>query len=787
MECVASPPETWALGDGSAFDVALVPWSRSANGYPWLDSLGSLRTHTVIGIDSTTNEAVLWTREIGRRAWIRIWHLLGSQGLIKARHSAGIDSAARLFEPSDALPNDQRTRAFVVWAELMVRTRLADLPSEPVFEGAHVLGWTTSLGRVRELMGAEPEESSDNVRAALERLERQFEPEGLFHLGAGLPIGELEQRILALALAPELDGRFHSAYGYLHNDLNRGYASATLVADLLNGPDVDPLAVWNTLSAEGVIGRYQLLDVEENADGRAGPESPLRVPADLIEFLTRGRITEATLGPGLSLAAYGDAPFPDIGPAAEFRNLIGKSPRRQLVQLVGPRPAGDWACAILSAAGCSPLRVDLSRLDGDQHQELERLAAKVSRVARLAGATPVIEGVPAGGRVLRDLATLALRRLDRVIVDIDHPWTPPAAIESRIIDPFAGTTHVSAESWLAAGRMHRIEISAADAAELAATRRDDPALASSVCRHFAAEFGADAKVDRKKLQAAARALSAPTDTGLVRRFCPVFGWTDIVLPGDRLERLKEIPQHVRHAARVLDDWGYAARLPFGQGVAALFAGPSGTGKTMAAHIIAADLGVEVFQVDLTKTVSKYIGETEKHLNRAFSDAERASAVLLFDEADALFGKRTEVKDAHGRYANVEVAYLLQRLEQFRGVVILTTNFKQNMDAAFVRRLRFIVDFPQPNAEQRLKIWAGAAPKAAPGWSELDFTDLAQRFQLTGGHIQQIALTAAFLAAGEAQRDRARESAREGAAQEDNAPKDEHPDIREKGVDETARI
>ena len=164
---------------------------------------------------------------------------------------------------------------------------------------------------------------------------------------------------------------------------------------------------------------------------------------------------------------------------------------------------------------------------------------------------------------------------------------------------------------------------------------------------------------------------------------------------------------------MLEEWGFAARVPYGQGVAALFSGPSGTGKTMAAQIIARDLGVDLLQVDLSKTVSKYIGETEKNLDRVFDAAERTGAVLLFDEADAVFGKRTEIKDAHDRHANVEVAYLLQRMESFRGLAILTTNLKENIDGAFLRRLRFVVDFAVPTAAERARIWHKAFPPAAP--------------------------------------------------------------------------
>ena len=194
----------------------------------------------------------------------------------------------------------------------------------------------------------------------------------------------------------------------------------------------------------------------------------------------------------------------------------------------------------------------------------------------------------------------------------------------------------------------------------------------------------------------------------------------------------------------IDTWDFASRLPYGRGVGALFSGPSGTGKTMCAHVIAGALGVELMQVELARCVSKYIGETEKNIDRCFAAAEAASAVLLFDEADAMFGKRTEIKDAHDRHANVEVAYLLQRIEAYEGLVILTTNLRSNIDQAFLRRLRFCVEFAMPSGEDRQRIWQLAIPRAARCGSDVDTAFLARRLPLSGGSIQSIAVNAASL-------------------------------------------
>ena len=201
---------------------------------------------------------------------------------------------------------------------------------------------------------------------------------------------------------------------------------------------------------------------------------------------------------------------------------------------------------------------------------------------------------------------------------------------------------------------------------------------------------------------------------------------------------------------VYGDWGFGRKLALGKGLAALFAGPSGTGKTMAAEIIAAELGLELYKIDLSTVISKYIGETEKNLSGIFAEAETSNAILFFDEADALFGKRSEVRDSHDRYANVEVGYLLQRMEEYEGVAILATNLRKNMDDAFLRRLHFTVEFPFPDASERQRIWQRIWPGDTPVDAALDFGLLAARYELAGGNIRNIAVAAAFLAADDGQ-------------------------------------
>jgi vesicle-fusing ATPase len=232
--------------------------------------------------------------------------------------------------------------------------------------------------------------------------------------------------------------------------------------------------------------------------------------------------------------------------------------------------------------------------------------------------------------------------------------------------------------------------------------------------------------------------------GLAQRIEPQATWDDLVLPAGHLELLHDIARHARHRTQVYERWGFAERETRGLGVTALFAGESGTGKTLAAEVLAAELGLDLYRIDLSATVSKYIGETEKNIRRLFDAAEASGAVLLFDEADALFGKRGEVKDGHDRYANLEVAYLLQRMESYRGLAILTTNMRSHIDRAFLRRLRFVIQFPFPDRAQRADIWRRVFPAAAP-LDGIDPDELA-RMTVPGGSIRSIALSAAFAAA-----------------------------------------
>jgi hypothetical protein len=420
----------------------------------------------------------------------------------------------------------------------------------------------------------------------------------------------------------------------------------------------------------------------------------------------------------------------------------GCGARVPVVQLFGNDGDGKGDIAAYASAR---LRLQLYSLAGEDvpaaPAELELLQVLWQREAALLGAALFIdcgEGIPsapvrrlasgAGGMTL--LATPEPVVLDRAEkrfrVDL-----PPACDQLRLWQECFGGQ----------GGGHP------DLRQMATELRLSRRAIARVVEDFSPASTKDSAVATTLRQACLRMQENRFDT-LAQRFEPLARWPDLILPEMQKAILRQIVVQMRQRIRVYEEWGFAAKTSRGLGISALFSGESGTGKTMAAEVLAGELGLDLYRIDLSAVVSKYIGETEKNLCRVFNAAESGGAILLFDEADALFGKRSEVRDSHDRYANIEVSYLLQRMEAYRGLAILTTNQKTALDTAFHRRLRFVVNFPFPEASEREAIWRSVFPSATPCES-LDYGKLA-RLQASGGTIRNIALGAAFFAAEERQ-------------------------------------
>jgi SpoVK/Ycf46/Vps4 family AAA+-type ATPase len=389
------------------------------------------------------------------------------------------------------------------------------------------------------------------------------------------------------------------------------------------------------------------------------------------------------------------------------------------------------------------LALDLRRVRPDE--DLGALAALSAREARLAGAGVLAGPLDALGT--RDVTAIrAIAELPvPVVVFGPANWDPawsrqvPYRCEAEAPAP-----EQRERLWTAELDGQAAMVDAAAVTRPFRLTGEQVRRAARAARLQAAASGRTVSAD--DLRAGARAQNAAGLERLATRIEPAVGFEDLVLPEDVLENLTELIVRARHRELVLGRWAMAGASSRRRGLTALFAGASGTGKTMAAEVLAFEMGLDLYVVDLASVVDKYVGETEKNLDRIFAEAESVNGVLLFDEADALFGKRSDVSDAHDRYANVEVAYLLQRMELFEGIAILATNLRSNLDEAFARRLDILIDFPEPEEDDRLRLWRHCLGTAAPREDDLDLEFLARAFRVSGGNIRNIVVAAAYAAA-----------------------------------------
>jgi hypothetical protein len=485
---------------------------------------------------------------------------------------------------------------------------------------------------------------------------------------------------------------------------------------------------WSAITPDAPLRRWWMIEPEA---GHPLTTAPLRIDERMLHHLTGAGQLDAELAPFLDRVAAPAALPASQQPAADdlaaaFGLVVlegADAATRRAVCAAAHAPAGRAVHAL--AAGDLPAHpVDRAAL-----------SRRWEREAALTGAVLLLEVGDADDPLVRANATAFADALDAPLVVGAGEPPGPGRRPATHVELRRPRRAEQRELWDAA--------LGGAAASLNGTLEQLTAhfdLGAHAIRAAAAQAGADPA----GLWQACRAHARPRLGGLAQRLDPMAGWDDLVLPETEREILEEICAHVRGRAQVYDDWGFAGTSARGLGISALFEGPSGTGKTMAAEVLARQLDLDLWRIDLSQVVSKYIGETERNLRVVFDAAESGAAVLLFDEADALFGTRTEVKDSHDRYANIEVSYLLQRMEAYRGLAILTTNQKQALDTAFLRRLRFVVAFPFPDATQRERIWARAFPAATPT-NGLDPAQLA-RLNVAGGNIRNIALGAAFLAA-----------------------------------------
>lgn len=658
---------------------------------------------------------------------------------------------------------DEQLGDLAAWLTLRLNLALARAESETA--GQDVSNWSMTAARARALLGQHAATLPlPELAAEFQEADSRLTARGaaaaelpLTRLAAAFGLDEIERHMLYFALAPELDGRFAHVFGFLADDLTQRRPNASILAELID----DMGSAWRVrqrLSGDRPFARFGLV-VPRPADLPGAPDSqvPLALQPDIASFLLDRAAAQSGDWKLLDPADPAKIGFDlQAAPVVAAARAAGReaSPA-PVVRLAAAAGEEVWLAEQLAGVGIRALIGALAPSADADAAGLKDKLRTFARQARLADAVLIVAGLDSAPEALRPelcawLAASFSPELRLLVLQgrhVDPIWLRAAPGGVLEIGRDLASREERATIWTRAAAARGLALSGEAARELAATFAFTRAQAEAALALAIGGDGIDSRETADEaLRHAARLVSKASAPPSVRRVETGLGWDDIVLPPPVKAELRSIPSQVRHAETVWEQWGFGERIPYGQGVAALFAGPSGTGKTMAAQIIARELGSALFQVDLAKTVSKYIGETEKALDVIFDAAEAASAVLLFDEADALFGKRSEVKDAHDRYANLEVAYLLQRIEAYRGLAILTTNLKENLDAAFLRRLRFIVDFPMPDAEHRLAIWTKMFPEDAPVAEEVDVSPLARQLPLSGGSIEQSVVNAAFKAA-----------------------------------------
>jgi SpoVK/Ycf46/Vps4 family AAA+-type ATPase len=572
--------------------------------------------------------------------------------------------------------------------------------------------------------------------------------------------------VVLVALAPELDLRYERLYAYLQDDVTRRRTSVDLTLNLLCADAADKLAARARFAPDAPLRRHRIVELVVDPDRPAQPvlAQSLALDDQIVRAVLGERSLDARLVGCARLVSDPRDTLGDVPEAADRARSVVPLARAALAEgrplrlSFEGRPGSGRsraAEALAAALGLPLLAADLGRVLEPAADAASRLALLV-REARLQGALLFLGDLDA----LR--APERSTELEQLLRELhDHPgivvlagaqrFAPtrtagrrrPAGlvtVEFPLPDARARLAH-----WEARLAGVATTASASTIGELGSRFRLTPGQIADAVAAAGERAAAPTPDD---LFAAARTQSGDGLAALARKVTPRRTFADIVLPRDRLAQLVEVCNAVRHRSLVYDEWGFDERLSLGKGLNVLFAGPSGTGKTLAAEILAHELGLELYTIDLSAVVSKYVGETEKNLARIFAEAETASAILFFDEADALFGKRSEVKDAHDRYANIEIGYLLQRMEEYDGTVVLATNLSRNMDEAFVRRMHFTIEFPLPDEDDRLRIWRAVWPEATPLDPGVDLAVLAHRFELAGGHIRNIAVAGAFLAAAD---------------------------------------
>jgi hypothetical protein len=588
----------------------------------------------------------------------------------------------------------------------------------------------------------------------------------LDELGRIFSLSLFDLAVVAIALAPEIDLRYERLYAFLQDDVTRKYPSVDMVLNLLCSSAAEKIDRRDHFARGAPLLRHGVIHLVTDP---VGPHAPLlahfvKLDERITQFILGkqgmdprllgfcSRVSGATSLEELPVSSNIKAALPNL-----MANLEEEDARLIVCFRGGSRSQMRQVAALLAAGtGRELLAADLSRCTTTETSVREKIML-VLREAKLLRALAYLENFEA---VDQSLLALALAEAEEsVVLSSVRKESFFVADDSTVITlDFQPLDASQRRDWWERALDRREVCLDGNTLDILATHYR---LTAEQIERAAGEGCAQARVRAKAgsstngsgptpgdLFAAARAQCEPALATVARRLQPKQTWSDLVLPIGTITQLREFCVRVAKSEQVLGAWGFDRKLSQGKGATALFAGPSGTGKTLAAEIMANELHLDLYKIDLASVICKYIGETEKNLDRIFTAAEGGNAILFFDEADALFGKRSEIRDSHDRYANIETSYLLQKMESYQGATILATNLRQNMDDAFLRRLAFSIRFPFPDEAARLRIWNAMWPAETPLADDLDFRYLAAGFKLSGGNIKNVALAAAFLAADE---------------------------------------
>lgn len=591
-------------------------------------------------------------------------------------------------------------------------------------------------------------------------------------------LSSFEVQAVLICLAPELQRKYDKLYAYLQDDITRKKPSVDLILELLCVSEAERWKARAFFSKEAPLfraGLLQTVDDPQSPSGASDLARFLKLDPRILNFLVGNNQMDERLLPAVRF--YAPVPATSTRPPVEVLGMDEavksrlfhgiqrhfsareKTQKKMTFYFHGVYGTGkkSLARAVCAELNCALLVLDVELLahDGQDIETLLKLTFREGLLQQSAlyldHADLLFKDAGKGRFLLKKLSSLILKygwltflagecRLTHAEVFQDMIFQcmeislPDPGVREKIWEKALTETHPgTAATW---------------AVSLAGQFKLTPGQIQDAVR-FAKTEGVSQQakeITLDDLYAACRNQSNQKLNEMGIKIQPNYGWDDLILPEAQQAQLREICEQVKHQVRVFNEWGFGQKLSHGKGLSLLFSGPPGTGKTMAAEVIAHELKLDLYKMDLSALVSKYIGETEKNLAKVFREAETSNAILFFDEADALFGKRTEVSDAHDRYANIETSYLLQKMEEYEGVVILATNLRDNMDEAFTRRIRFIVEFPFPDAEGRKEIWRRHFPDTAPVSDGLDYDFLSKKVQVAGGNIKNIVLNAAFLAA-----------------------------------------